>query len=276
MVGAVHSLLLGALLAAAPLASARSAAPGALRSPDGLAAAAERAKYAPQAEEAEHEPYDAVCRGDAACLAKGVYERAPWDSAEEFVSLDPVQPVPGDGGLMGAIFTEAENFTLKTTAGNLSVTGWGRDHYYGATFENTFAHRKALLHSSAGAVGQAVSPGVHVPTSATYYVCVRYEAAYLFETEFTLTVKQGSAQKFQKIYGQRASTKLWAFGWSETNHEIAGCGPDPTAECHWTWGATENCALRSCSRQPALVLVLTSKTLIASRSPSALLPSPSP
>ena len=35
-------------------------------------------------------------------LAKGVYERAPWDSAEDFVSLDPVQPVPGDGGLMGA------------------------------------------------------------------------------------------------------------------------------------------------------------------------------
>jgi hypothetical protein len=22
--------------------------------------------------------------------------------------------------------------------------------------------------------------------------------------------------------------------------QIAGCGADPTPECHWTWGATEN------------------------------------
>jgi hypothetical protein len=45
---------------------------------------------------------------------------------------------------------------------------------------------------------------------------------------------------FTKVYGQRASPKLWAFGWSKTNHIIAGCDLDPTPECHWTWGATEN------------------------------------
>ena len=32
---------------------------------------------------------------------------------------------------------------------------------------------------------------------------------------------------------------VWPFGWSQRNHEIAGCGLDPTPECHWTWGATE-------------------------------------
>ena len=36
------------------------------------------------------------------------------------------------------------------------------------------------------------------------------------------------------------SHQLWAFGWSKVNHEIGGCDLDPTPECHWTWGATEN------------------------------------
>ena len=30
------------------------------------------------------------------------------------------------------------------------------------------------------------------------------------------------------------------FGWSQLNHDIGGCDLDPTPECHWTWGATEN------------------------------------
>jgi hypothetical protein len=47
-------------------------------------------------------------------------------------------------------------------------------------------------------------PGqVHIPSTNTYYVCVRYEAAYLFETEFTLKVSQGGV-KLTKIYGQRS------------------------------------------------------------------------
>ena len=43
------------------------------------------------------------------------------------------------------------------------------------------------------------------------------------------------AGSFSKVYGQRASPKLWAFGWSENNHKIGGCDLDPTPECHWTW-----------------------------------------
>ena len=179
--------------------------------------------------------------------ASDVYDHYPWNTEGEFsaaggVSLDP-PPVPGDGGLMGAIQIEVENFTVTPVPGHppaFNVTEWGRDHYYGATFENTFAHRKALLHSTNTSVGTATSPPVGIPKAATYYVGVRYEAAYRFETEFTLTVKQGSASKFTKLYGQRASPKMWSFGYSERNHEIAGCPGDPTPECHWTWGATEN------------------------------------
>ena len=48
---------------------------------------------------------------------------------QEWVSLDPV---PTDW----PIIAEAENFTLS---GGWSVTEWGQDHYYGATFSNTFA-----------------------------------------------------------------------------------------------------------------------------------------
>jgi hypothetical protein len=98
---------------------------------------------------------------------------------------------------------ERELSPQVTPPGAFNVTGWGRDHYYGATFENTFAHNKALLHSTKYSVGKATG-SMQIPRAATYYVGVRYEAAYLFETEFTLTVSQGGP-KFTKIYGQRAS-----------------------------------------------------------------------
>ena len=109
--------------------------------------------------------------------SSSVYEHAPWTTAEEHVSLDPVPP--GDGGLCGAIQVEAENFTITAAPGMpppFNVTEWDRDHYYGATFENTFAHRKALLHSTAASVGKATSPPVAIPKANTYYVGVRYEA----------------------------------------------------------------------------------------------------
>ena len=112
--------------------------------------------------------------------SSSVYDHAPWTTGEEHVSLDPVPPVPGDGGLCGAIQVEAENFTITAAPGMpppFNTTEWGRDHYYGATFENTFAHRKALLHSTAASVGKATSTPVAIPKANTYYVGVRYEAA---------------------------------------------------------------------------------------------------
>ena len=39
---------------------------------------------------------------------------------------------------------------------------------------------------------------------------------------FTLTVKQGAATRLQRIYGKRSTPKIWGFGWSALNHEIAG------------------------------------------------------
>ena len=50
---------------------------------------------------------------------------------------------------------------------------WGHDHYYGATFENTFAHSKALLHSTNQSISKAHG-SMAIPKSGTYYVAVRY------------------------------------------------------------------------------------------------------
>lgn len=97
--------------------------------------------------------------------------------------------------------------------GTFKVTEWGREHLYGATFSNTFASRKALLSAAPDAIGTATSGPVAIPRAGTWYVCVRYEAAYRFETEFQLTVKQGSP-KLTKMYGQRSSPKIWPFGTS--------------------------------------------------------------
>jgi hypothetical protein len=201
----------------------------------------------------------AALQSSSSDSGSSVYDRRPWSDEGEWVSLEthedgtPFVPVPGDGGLCGALHMEAENMTLSPAAPGMpppfNVTGWGRDHYYGATFENTFAHSKALLHSKAHSVGSARGT-MQIPKAAKYYVGVRYEAAYRFETEFTLKVSQGGSAKLTQLYGQRASPKLWAFGWSLKNHEIGGCGLDPTPECHWTWGATENwvweCVPRCC------------------------------
>jgi hypothetical protein len=234
-------MAIGILLVAAAVTTASN--PGVRSSPAGRKNTALNEAQAPPMQQQEMETFD-VCRGDESCRAKAVYERAPWTTEREWVSLDPSEPVPGDSGLMGALYSEAENFTVTPPPPGMppafNVTTWGRDHYYGATFENTFVHHSALLHSTKDSVGTATSPAMSIPTSGTYYVCVRYEAAWSFETEFTLIVSQGGGAKLTKIYGQRQSPKLWAFGWSLINHEIAGCGANPTPECHWTWGATEN------------------------------------
>ena len=150
---------------------------------------------------------------------------------QDYVTLDPIATV-------WPVILEAENFTVAPP-GAWNVTTWGRDHYYGATFSNTFVSRKALLHATADSVGTA-SGTAAIPTAGTWYVAVRYEAPYRFGAEFTLTVKQGAAVKLTKLYGKRTSPKIWAFGWSAKNHDIGGCTLDPTPECHWTWGATEN------------------------------------
>ena len=150
--------------------------------------------------------------------------------AERFVSLDPPHTFWPPAA-------EIENFTVSPP-GAMLPTGWGRQHYFGATFSDTFASRLALLHAPASAVASA-SGRVSVPSAGTWYVCVRYEAPYRFEVDFTVTASQSGVRKLAKLYGRRSSPKIWPFGWSQRNHQIAGCGANPTPECHWTWGATE-------------------------------------
>ena len=141
----------------------------------------------------------------------------------DYVSLDPIATV-------WPVIVECENMTITPADGSgFNVTTWGRSHYYGATFSNTFVSRKALLHSRADSIG-AASSAATIPLAGIWYVAVRYEAPFRFASEFTLSVKQGSAVKLSKLFGKRTSEKIWAFGWSAKNHEIAGCGLDPTPE----------------------------------------------
>ena len=110
------------------------------------------------------------CVGPVATTGSDDFYAGVWDTEREWVSLDPVATA-------WPLIAEAENFTVSSGAG-WAVTEWGHDHYYGATFSNTFASRKALLHSTAASVGTATSAPLPVPTAGTWYVCVRYEAAY--------------------------------------------------------------------------------------------------
>ena len=57
-----------------------------------------------------------------------------------------------------------------------------------------------------------------VPPLITGFFC----AAYQFETEFTLTIS--GAGNWKQLYGQRASPKLWAFGWSKKNRTSRAAG----------------------------------------------------
>jgi hypothetical protein len=45
---------------------------------------------------------------------------------------------------------EIENFTV-TPKGSMAPTEWGREHYFGATFSDTFASRKARRHRARNA-----------------------------------------------------------------------------------------------------------------------------
>ena len=193
---------------------------------------------------ARHKPFDAFPEIDVELGAIHQQEN-PYHDGEYgdlvAVSLDPVAtagpsptPLPPQDK---PVIAECENFTV--TGGAFNVTLWGQDHYFGATLSNTFVSRQALLHASNRSVGTAAGTAT-VPKAGVWYAIVRYEAPYRFSAEFEVTLKQGGAAKLSKLYGRRSSPKVWGFGYSLPNHEIGGCSWDPTPECHWAWGATEN------------------------------------
>ncbi len=150
------------------------------------------------------------------------------------------------------IICEAEEFH---TAGR----GWRAkkygENYYVGTFANTFLSRKAFLGAPEQCERATASYQVQILSAGRYLALVRYEAAYRFETRFRLVVEQGGNKKLDRLYGARASVKIWPFGKRVTN-EVA-----------WYWGASENIVWEGHDAAVELEAGAATLTLIAERQP---------
>eukprot|EP00937_MAST-01D_sp_MAST-1D-sp2_P004985 g4985.t1 len=135
---------------------------------------------------------------------------------------------------------EAENFTVLN--GGWSAQSWAHSNVtrFASTVANTFLSRRAFLHAPADATSDAVAVAtVDIGTAGAHQVLVRYEAAYRFETPFTVTVEQAGAVLVANVtYGLRATPKVWAFAAGRASSAL--CGPGLQGECRWPYGATEN------------------------------------
>jgi len=139
---------------------------------------------------------------------------------------EPVQPAPD-----GTYFCEAEEFrvTQPAQAGQpgWQAQPWG-DNYYAATFANCFLSRKAFLGAPEQCDNTVATMNVDIKQAGNYLVMTRYEACYRFETQFTVKIEQGGKTVFNRLYGARNNTKIWAFR-EGYKTEVA-----------WSWGAVEN------------------------------------
>lgn len=146
---------------------------------------------------------------------------APAQTARQYRA--PGQPVAARSD--GAILCEAEEF--QVVAPGWEAKPWGTN-YYAATLANTFLSRKAYLGAAEQAEQAVAAVDVVVPAAGRYLALVRYEAAYRFQTQFTLRVEQQGQVKLERLYGARENNKIWAFG-NQLKPEVA-----------WSWGAVEN------------------------------------
>jgi hypothetical protein len=127
----------------------------------------------------------------------------------------------------GTIVAEAEEFQVVASAPGWKARNWG-ENYYTASFANAFLSRQAFL-GAPEQVGQTTATiDVQVPKAGRYLALVRYEAAYRFETQFTLKLEQAGQVRLSRLYGATKNPKIWAFR--------EGIKP----QVAWSWGAGEN------------------------------------
>lgn len=137
---------------------------------------------------------------------------------------------PDSGGL---IVCEAEEFHVEEEGAEgtpercWQARDWG-ENYYAATLANTFLSRKAYLGAPPVCEACTATTTIQVDAPGRYLVLARYEAAYRFETQFTIRIEQGGKTVFERLYGARDNVKIWAFG------------KKLTTEVAWGWGAVEN------------------------------------
>lgn len=147
------------------------------------------------------------------CQSRPPAREAPWSDADpaarapgarHFRGDWPVRPLPD-----GSIVAEAEEFSPGPDS-RWRARKWG-ENYYAATIANTFLSRKAFLGAPAQCEPSEAVISVQVPRPGRYLVLVRYEAAYRFETRFTLRVEQHGRVRLQRLYGARKNLKVWPF-----------------------------------------------------------------
>ena len=104
------------------------------------------------------------------------------------------------------IAMEAENFTVA--AGGEFVAGdWGHaPHRFAATIANTFMSRRSCLHAPANvSSASSASMSFSVTKAGSYNVLLRYESAYLFDSEGHYT----SFHSDVRVTALAESSRLW-------------------------------------------------------------------
>ena len=155
-----------------------------------------------------------------ACVQAGPSARPPHPASVYRSHGEPVVPSPE-----GFLLCEAEEFAVETPG--WTALPWG-ENAYAATFANTFLSRKAFLGAPATGPTTRARIGISVKEAGRYLVLARYEAAYRFETRFRVQIEQAGERVFDRAYGARDNTKIWAFR-KRLQKEVA-----------WGWGAVEN------------------------------------
>ena len=153
----------------------------------------------------------------------------------------------------GSIIAEAEEFEIADANGWVARP-WG-ENYYCATFANSFLSRKAFLGAPADCDKTVATIDVTVPAAGRYLALVRYEAAYRFETKFTVQIIQNGKTILDRAYGARANPKIWAFSRKITD------------ELAWGWGAVENVVWEGHDAYAELQAGTATIRLIADRQP---------
>ncbi|MBL8794691.1 MAG: beta-galactosidase trimerization domain-containing protein [Planctomycetia bacterium] len=150
------------------------------------------------------------------------------------------------------VIAEAEEFHPGKGAWQAKPFG---TNYYAATFANAFLSRQAYLGAPEQCERSTASIDVQIPKAGKYLALVRYEAAYRFETRFTLQVEQQGKVKLDRLYGSRDNVKIWAFK-QKLKKEVG-----------WDWGAGENVVWEGHDATVELEAGPAKLTLIADKQP---------
>jgi hypothetical protein len=159
----------------------------------------------------------------------------------------PVQPIDDT-----TLIAEAEEFQVGK--GGWQAKPFGTN-FYAATFANSFLSRQAYLGAPEQCERSTATIEVQVPKAGKYLALVRYEAAYRFETRFTLQIEQNGKTKLDRLYGSRDNIKVWAFK-QKLKKEIG-----------WDWGAGENVVWEGHDAAVELEAGKAKLTLIADKQP---------